>query len=166
MIEVRFFSQLNPCGHSPYVTFSLRRGWVYNCCWSSPAQSFSGPSPAGLMTIFYCLRFGTSPTWMARSPYLYPPGTGWHYYTPRQWVGTRRATVGVFEPASAWLHGSQQGLGSQVSMHGFFNNSNCSYRTSVASCSQNQMITTDSHRQQNAQLLNVSVDGMPACSYH
>jgi hypothetical protein len=22
---------------------------VYNCCWSSPAQSFSGPSPAGLI---------------------------------------------------------------------------------------------------------------------
>jgi hypothetical protein len=20
--------QLNPCGHSPYVTFSLKRGWV------------------------------------------------------------------------------------------------------------------------------------------
>jgi hypothetical protein len=49
---------------------------VYNCCWSSSAQSFSGPSPAGLMTIFYCLRLETPPTWRARSPYLYPPGTG------------------------------------------------------------------------------------------
>jgi hypothetical protein len=41
---------------------SLTRGWVcvYNCCWSSPAQSFSGPNPVGLVTIFYCLRFGTS----------------------------------------------------------------------------------------------------------
>jgi hypothetical protein len=47
----------------------------YNCYWPSPAQSFSGPSPAGLMTIFYCLRFETPPTWRARSPYLYPPGT-------------------------------------------------------------------------------------------
>jgi hypothetical protein len=27
---------------------------VYNCCWSSPAQSFSCPSPMGLMAIFYC----------------------------------------------------------------------------------------------------------------
>jgi hypothetical protein len=26
-----------------------------NCCWSSPAQSFLVPSPAGLMTIFYSL---------------------------------------------------------------------------------------------------------------
>jgi hypothetical protein len=33
---------------------------VYNCCWASPAQSFSGPSPVGLVTIFYCLRFETS----------------------------------------------------------------------------------------------------------
>jgi hypothetical protein len=33
---------------------------VYNCCWPSPAQSFSGPSPLGLATIFYCLRFETS----------------------------------------------------------------------------------------------------------
>jgi hypothetical protein len=32
----------------------------YNCRWSSPAQSFSGPSPFGLVTIFYCLRFQTS----------------------------------------------------------------------------------------------------------
>jgi hypothetical protein len=31
-----------------------------NCYWSSPAQSFSGPSPVGLVAIFYCLRFETS----------------------------------------------------------------------------------------------------------
>jgi hypothetical protein len=63
----------------------------YNCCcWSSPAQSSSGPSPAGLMTTFYCLRFETPPTWMARCPYLYPPGTGWPSYTPRHWGPFRR----------------------------------------------------------------------------
>jgi hypothetical protein len=33
---------------------------VYNCCWSSSAQPFSRPSPLGLTTIFYCLRFETS----------------------------------------------------------------------------------------------------------
>jgi hypothetical protein len=43
---------------------------IYSCCWSSPAQSFSSPSPAGLMTAFYFLRFETPPTWRARSPYL------------------------------------------------------------------------------------------------
>jgi hypothetical protein len=34
---------------------------IYSWCWPSPAHSFSGPSPVGLATIFYCLRFGTSP---------------------------------------------------------------------------------------------------------
>jgi hypothetical protein len=68
--------------------------------------SFSGPSAAGLVTTFYCLRFETPPTWRARSLYLYPPGTGWPSYTPRLWVPfssplmTHRATVEVFEPAS------------------------------------------------------------------
>jgi hypothetical protein len=58
------------------------------------------------MTIFYCLRFETPPTRGSRSPYLYPPGTGWPSYTPRHWVPfsspptTRRATVELFEPAS------------------------------------------------------------------
>jgi hypothetical protein len=33
---------------------------VYNYCWSSPAQLFSGASPVGLVTIFYYLRFETS----------------------------------------------------------------------------------------------------------
>jgi hypothetical protein len=52
----------------------------------SPAQSFSGPSPAGLMTTFYCLIFETPPTWRTRSLYLYPPGTGWPGYTTMHWV--------------------------------------------------------------------------------
>jgi hypothetical protein len=82
---------------------------VYNGCWPSPAQSFSGPSPLGLTTIFYCLRFEIPPTWIARSPYLYPqeqggpvisPGTGfpfrrllrlaglrWKYSNPPPWGG-------------------------------------------------------------------------------
>jgi hypothetical protein len=34
---------------------------ICTCCWPFPAQSFSGPSPLGLATIFYCLRFETSP---------------------------------------------------------------------------------------------------------
>jgi hypothetical protein len=57
---------------------------VYKCCWSSPAQSFLGLSPAGLVTIFYCLRFETPPTWRARTPYLYPPGTGWPSYSSQK----------------------------------------------------------------------------------
>jgi hypothetical protein len=44
------------------------------------------------------------PNWRARSPYLYPRGTGWPSYTPRHWVPfsspptTRRATVEVLDP--------------------------------------------------------------------
>jgi hypothetical protein len=71
-----------------YGAPSLTRGRVcrLQLLLSSPAQSFSGPSPAGLKAIFYCLRFETPPTWRTRSMYLYPPGTGWPGYTPRHWV--------------------------------------------------------------------------------
>jgi hypothetical protein len=47
----------------------------------------------------------TPPIWRARSPYLYPPGTGWSSYTPEHWVPfltllmTHRATVEVLQPA-------------------------------------------------------------------
>jgi hypothetical protein len=30
------------------------------CCYPLPAESFSGPSPLGLATVFHCLRFETS----------------------------------------------------------------------------------------------------------
>jgi hypothetical protein len=57
------FSLLSDCYGVADVGRSLWRedgSVVYNCCWSSPAQSFSGPSPVGLTTIFYCLWFETS----------------------------------------------------------------------------------------------------------
>jgi hypothetical protein len=63
---------------------------VYNCCWSSPAQSFLVLSTAGLVTIFYSFRFETPSIWRARSPYLFPVGTGWPSYTPRHWFPFRR----------------------------------------------------------------------------
>jgi hypothetical protein len=46
---------------------------VYNCCWTSAAKSFSGPSPAGLMAIFYCLRLQTPQ----------PGGPGFRIYIPQ-----------------------------------------------------------------------------------
>jgi hypothetical protein len=48
------------------LVFVERRLWREDgsvfciCCWPSPAQYFSGPSPVGLVAIFYCLRFETS----------------------------------------------------------------------------------------------------------
>jgi hypothetical protein len=71
---------------------------LYNCCWSSPKQSFSGQSPAGPMTIFYCLRFETSSTCRVRSPYLdpqeqtgpvTPPRTGFHFRRLLRLAGLR-----------------------------------------------------------------------------
>jgi hypothetical protein len=48
---------------------------------------------------YFIVSFETPPTWRARSPYVYPPGTGWPIYTPGHWVPflspltTLRATV-------------------------------------------------------------------------
>jgi hypothetical protein len=39
---------------------------VYNCCWPTPTQSFWDPILAGLMAIFFCLRFEIPPTWRAK----------------------------------------------------------------------------------------------------
>jgi hypothetical protein len=91
---------MNTCGSSPYVTSSLTRGWV--CRLHLLLVLASAP----ILRSGYCLRFETPPTWRTRSPYLYPPGTGWPRYTPRHWVPfssppiTRRVTVEVFDPAS------------------------------------------------------------------
>jgi hypothetical protein len=57
---------------------------VYNWCWASPAQSFPGPSTAGLMTVFCCLRFQNPTTRITRSSYLYPGGTEWLRYSEVQ----------------------------------------------------------------------------------
>jgi hypothetical protein len=77
---------------------------IYCCCWFSPAQFRSISRPYFIVPILE-----TSPTWRARSPYLYPPGTGWPRYAPEHWVlfpsrlTTRRAAVEVFYPAlSRW----------------------------------------------------------------
>jgi hypothetical protein len=42
----------------------------------------------GSDTIFYCFRFEAPPTWRARFPYLYPPGTRWSCYSRRHRVTT------------------------------------------------------------------------------
>jgi hypothetical protein len=87
-----FFFQLNTCFHSPYVTFSLTRGWV---CSIQLLLAFASTlilrsDSRGTRDIFYSLKFETPPTWRARFPYLYPPGTGWSSYTPRHWFPSRR----------------------------------------------------------------------------
>jgi hypothetical protein len=109
LTTTNFSFQLNTCGYNRYVTSSLMREWVCRLqLLLVLANTIPGPSPEGLITKFYCLRFETPPTWRTRSPYLYTPGTGWPGYTPRHWVRfsspptTRRATVESFHPASTW----------------------------------------------------------------
>jgi hypothetical protein len=53
------------------------------CCWPSSAQPLSGSSTAGLMTIFYCLKFETPATWRASFTYWYYLGAGWPSYAPK-----------------------------------------------------------------------------------
>jgi hypothetical protein len=99
----QYFFQLNTWSYSPYVTSSQTRGWVCHLqlLLTLASAVILGSESEGLMTIFYCLKFETPKTWRARSPYLYPPGTGWPSYTPRHWVPfsspptTRRATAEV-----------------------------------------------------------------------
>jgi hypothetical protein len=95
-----FIFQLYTCGYSPYVTSSLMKGWV------CPLPLLLRLRSKSHGTTFYYLRFETPPTWRARPPYLYPPGTGCPSYTIRYWLPfslpstTLRATVEVFNPAS------------------------------------------------------------------
>jgi hypothetical protein len=50
---------------------------------------------------YFAVSSETPPTWRARFPYLYPPGTGWPSYTPGHWVPflsslTTRRDYGIF----------------------------------------------------------------------
>jgi hypothetical protein len=58
-LKIRFLLLWNSFGFLgvAYPLWREDRSVTYNCCWPSPVQSFSGPSPTELMTIFYCLRF-------------------------------------------------------------------------------------------------------------
>jgi hypothetical protein len=60
------------------------------------SASFLGPSPVGLVTIFYCLRYETPKTWRDSVAQLYPQALNSLFVAPT----TRGATVEVFEPAS------------------------------------------------------------------
>jgi hypothetical protein len=97
-LKVRSLLLSNSCGFVD-VERSLWRdngSAVYNCCWSSPAQSFLRQSPAGLVNIFYCLRFET-PQPGGPGPSIYipqeqgspviPPGTGFPFVAYYEWQG-------------------------------------------------------------------------------
>jgi hypothetical protein len=54
------------------------RSITYNCCWFSTVQSFSGPSPVGLATIFYSPQIRDFPF----RRFLRLAGSRWRYSTP------------------------------------------------------------------------------------
>jgi hypothetical protein len=75
---------------------SLTRGRVCNLqCKHSMVLVAQNSKP------YFTVSSETAPTWRARFPYLYLPGTGWPSYVPGHWVPfrsslmTRRATVEV-----------------------------------------------------------------------
>jgi hypothetical protein len=83
----------------PMTMTSLTRGWVFNLqCNHSLVRVAQDPQP------YFTVSYEAPPTWRARSPYLYPPGTGWPSYTSGHWVpfssplATRRATAKVSTP--------------------------------------------------------------------
>jgi hypothetical protein len=57
----QIFLLSDSCGFFDVERSDERTGMSFtNWHWSSPAKSFSGPSPVGLMTVLSCLRFETS----------------------------------------------------------------------------------------------------------
>jgi hypothetical protein len=93
---------------------------VYNCCWSSTSAVILGSESRGTHDHILLSQIREPPTWRAWSPYLYSPRTGWHSYTPRNWVAfsspptTHRATVEVFESASTPKHCSAYDLSART----------------------------------------------------
>jgi hypothetical protein len=87
-LTARDFFQLNTCGHSPYVTSFLTRGWVcrLQLLLALASAVILGSESRGTQAhILLSLIRDPPPTWRARSPYLYPqeqggpvilPGTG------------------------------------------------------------------------------------------
>jgi hypothetical protein len=69
---------------------------VYSCCWSSPALSFLGPSPAELTTVFYC-QIQDTPNLQGQAPIfisprnrvaqLYPEPVGSLFVASNNWQG-------------------------------------------------------------------------------
>jgi hypothetical protein len=85
------FFQLNTCDHSPYVTSSLMRGWV---CRLQLLLALANTvvlrsKSRGTHDHNLLSQIRDSSNLEDRSPYLYPPGTGWPSYTPRHWVPFR-----------------------------------------------------------------------------
>jgi hypothetical protein len=94
-LTTRIFFQLNTSGRRPYITSFLTEDGsvIYNCCWPSPAQLFSGPSSTELMTTLYSLRFEAPPTRIyipqEHGDPVIPSGTGFPFRRLLRFAGLR-----------------------------------------------------------------------------
>jgi hypothetical protein len=99
---------MNPCGHSPYVTLSLRWGWVcrLQLLLALASAVILRSDFRGTHDHILHSQIWDSPNLEGQVPVFISPGTGWPSYTLRHWVPfsslptTRRSTVEVFEPVS------------------------------------------------------------------
>jgi hypothetical protein len=80
--------QLNTCGCSHHIISTLTRGWICRLQLLLVLASAVtlGSESGGTHDHILLSQFETPPTWRARPPYIYPPGTGLPSYTPRHWV--------------------------------------------------------------------------------
>jgi hypothetical protein len=112
-LTARYFFQFYTYDCSPYVTSSLARGWVCRLQLLLALATSIILRSESRRTHGHILRFQilVSPNLEIRSPYLYPPGTGWPSYTLKHWVffpssfTTRRATVDVIRTRLHTLEG-------------------------------------------------------------
>jgi hypothetical protein len=74
-----FFSQLDTCGHSSYVTSSLTRGWACRLQLLLVLASavILGSQSRGSQDHILLSQIRDSPTLEVQVPDLYPPGAGW-----------------------------------------------------------------------------------------
>jgi hypothetical protein len=73
--------QLQVCWCGGCLLWQEHKSVIYICCWSLPAQTFSGPSLTRLMTIFHCLRFEI-PQPGGPGPLIYIPKELGSFYSP------------------------------------------------------------------------------------
>jgi hypothetical protein len=111
--KTRFLLLSNSCGFVDVGCPLCQddRSVIYNCCWLCQHSDFWVWVLRDSWPYFTVsdLRF---PQPEGPGPRLYPPGTGWLSYTPKQWVPfssppmTRMVTVEVFTPASTGMASS------------------------------------------------------------
>jgi hypothetical protein len=84
--------QLNTCFHSPYITSSLTRGWVWNLQLLLVLASavILRSDSRGTCDHMLLSQIRNYPNLGARFPYLYFSGSGWSCYSARHWVSFRR----------------------------------------------------------------------------